>query len=150
MFEAAGPDRWEVGNTVFTVDEKGASLAIGERSHRCDHDRRASIWEHAKLNGVNFRAMGNEPGWVLEIREGERLDLSYDYGAARLSVPIAERRLDVEEKMTVYEGRTGEGSVRVTLRGERCLDTMSDEVFPTRVDVKLGEQSFSGCGRPLH
>ena len=23
----------------------------------CDYDRRASIWEHAKLNGVSFRAV---------------------------------------------------------------------------------------------
>ncbi len=37
----------------------------------CTYDRRASIWEHAKLSGVDFRAVGNEPGWVLEVREGD-------------------------------------------------------------------------------
>ncbi|TNF86728.1 MAG: hypothetical protein EP301_08105 [Gammaproteobacteria bacterium] len=116
----------------------------------CEHDRRASIWEHAKLNGVNFRGLGNEPGWVLEIREGDRLDLSYDYGQGSLSVPITEARSDADARTTTYSGSTGERTLLVTLTGERCNDTMSDESFPTRVAVEFDGRKLSGCGRPLH
>ena len=116
----------------------------------CEHDRRASIWEHAKLNGVDFRAVGNEPGWVLEIREGVRLDLSYDYGQSSLSVPITESRSDAETRTTTYTGSAGGRTLIVTLSGRGCSDTMSDETFPTRVEVAFDERKLSGCGRPLH
>ena len=116
----------------------------------CEHDRRASIWEHAKLNGVNFRAVGNEPGWVLEIREGDRLDLSYDYGQASLSVPITETRSDADSRTTTFSGSSGGRSMVVRLTGEGCSDTMSDETFPTRVQIEFDDRKLSGCGRPLH
>ena len=116
----------------------------------CEHDRRASIWEHAKLNGVNFRGLGNEPGWVLEIREGDRLDLSYDYGQGSLSVPITETRSDADSRTTTFSGSIGDRTLVVTLSGEGCSDTMSDETFPTRVQVEFDGRKLSGCGRPLH
>lgn len=116
----------------------------------CEHDRRASIWEHAKLNGVSFRAVGNEPGWVLEIRDGDRLDLNYDYGQSTLSVAIDETHAETGARTTTYSG-SGEGrTLTVRLVGEACGDTMSDETFPTRVEIQLNERKLSGCGRPLH
>jgi uncharacterized membrane protein len=116
----------------------------------CELDRRASIWEHAKLNGVDFRATGNEPGWVLEVREGERLDLSYDYGQSSLSVPIDETSTDTASRTTTFSGTAAGLKLTVTLSGEGCSDTMSDETFPTRVEVAFAERKLSGCGRPLH
>ena len=116
----------------------------------CEHDRRASIWEHAKLNGVSFRAVGNEPGWVLEIREGDRLDLSYDYGQNQLSVPVSHRESDAAAGTTTYSGSADGLTIRVRLSGEGCSDTMSDETFPTRVEVEFDARKLTGCGRPLH
>ncbi len=116
----------------------------------CTLDRRASIWEHAKLSGVDFRAQGNEPGWVLEIREGDRLDLSYDYGQGELSVPIDQRQSDQNAPITVYSGTSSAGSLTVTLKGETCQDSMADEVYPTRVEVEFSGRRLQGCGRPLH
>ena len=116
----------------------------------CEHDRRASIWEHAKLNGVDFRAVGNEPGWVLEVREGVRLDLRYDYGQSTLSVPITETRSEAEARTTTFTGTADGRTLVVTLSGEGCSDSMSDETFPTRVEVAFDERTLTGCGRPLH
>ncbi len=116
----------------------------------CEHDRRASIWEHAKLNGVSFRAVGNEPGWVLEVRQGERLDLSYDYGQSTLRLPIVETDSDPEARTTIIVGAEDDRRLVVTLTGGGCSDTMSDETFPTRVELAFGERKLSGCGRPLH
>ncbi len=116
----------------------------------CEHDRRASIWEHAKLNGVDFRAVGNEPGWVLEIREGERLDLSYDYGQRRLSVPVTDTSADADKRITTLSGSADGRAMTVRLSGGGCSDTMSDETYPTRVEVEFDDRVLSGCGRPLH
>lgn len=116
----------------------------------CAYDHGDSIWEHAKLSGVDFRAQGNEPGWVLEIREGERLDLSYDYGQGELSVPVDQKRSDQEGRTTVFSGSSLGETLTVTLIGETCRDTMADNVFPTRVEVEFSGRHLKGCGRPLH
>lgn len=129
--------------------ETEATLRIGGGpSLTCRYDRRASIWEHAKLNGVDFRGVGNEPGWVLEIREQTRLEFNYDYGTSQLDVPILDTA--TSDRQTRFTGRLGEDELVVTLVGEPCSDTMSDEIFPTRVDIGLGDRVFKGCGRPLH
>ena len=73
-----------------------------------------------------------------------------DYGQGSLSVPITEARSDVDARTTIYSGSTGERTLLVTLTGERCNDTMSDETFPTRVVVEFDGRKLSGCGRPLH
>ena len=116
----------------------------------CEHDRRASIWEHAKLSGVDFRAVGNEPGWVLEIREGSRLELSYDYGQATIDAAIRDTHSDSARRSTRYTGVQGDRRIEVLLVGERCADTMVDEVYPTRVEITFDDRRLTGCGRPLH
>jgi putative lipoprotein len=137
------------GKVRVIAGEADVTLRIvGGRTATCRYDRRASIWEHAKLNGADFRAVGNEPGWVLEIREQTRLEFHYDYGTSHLVVPIVETT--TSERQTRFTGRLGEAELVVTLVGEPCSDTMSDEVFPTRVDIGLGDRVFNGCGRPLH
>ena len=47
--------------------------------HTQPHEnRRAAIWAQAKLDGVDFRATGNEPGWKLEITEGRQIRCIHD------------------------------------------------------------------------
>jgi uncharacterized membrane protein len=116
----------------------------------CEYDRRASIWEHAKLSGVDFRATGNEPGWVLEIREGDRLELSYDYGQGRMSAAITGREPDPATRTTRITAAAGDHLIEVLLTAGTCRDTMADETFPTRVEVAFDDRRLTGCGRPLH
>lgn len=133
------------------IGDRSATLTVADAVFPdCAYDHHASVWEHAKLNGVDFRAVGNEPGWVLEVREQVRLELSYDYGAGELSLPIVATDTDPEARTTVFVGRHERRELRVTLTGETCRDTMSDEVFPTRVVVAFADRVLTGCGRPLH
>ncbi len=55
----------------------------------CQNDPRQSVWERAKLDGADFRAVGNEPGWHLEIIAGSRIVLVADYGAAACGIAVA-------------------------------------------------------------
>ena len=143
-------ERYAGEDTVLIVSDRSAELRLGKIRSHCAYDHQSSIWEHAKLNGVDFRALGNEPGWVLEVRLQERLDLSYDYGAQSLSLPIVLTRSGKDSRQTWLTGRDGEVEMQVSLEGVECHDTMSDEVFPTRVRVEVADRVFSGCGRPLH
>ena len=113
-------------------------------------DPRRSVWEHAKLEGVDFRAVGNEPGWLLEIRNGRSILLVSDYGARRDRFPAPEPRVETDAARTRYETREGDHRLTVVLEGRSCRDSMSGEAFETRVTVTLDDRTLRGCGRALH
>lgn len=139
-FEADGVLFWNKGNNAL--------LEInGQPQPQCVAEPREAVWEKAKLAGADFRALGQEPGWVLELYP-ERVVLLLDYGQTRIEAPSvtpindgASSRFDLEA-----EGQP----LTITLKGESCTDSMSGELFETRVLVEYGERLFSGCGRPLH
>jgi len=142
---------YAAGGTEVFVHERSADLVLPEaRYPDCSFDPRASMWEHAKLGGADFRGLGNEPGWALEVRAQSTLWFQYDYGASELSVPIVDTESDPASRSTTYVGRSGSTELTVTLTAENCADTMADETYPTRVEVKLDSRVFRGCGRPLH
>ncbi|MCP4406489.1 MAG: lysozyme inhibitor, partial [Gammaproteobacteria bacterium] len=66
--------RYSDGSFKLRIKGQQAELGeIGGTLISCRNDRRRAIWEKAKLEGADFRAVGNEPGWNLEIREGRRI-----------------------------------------------------------------------------
>jgi len=105
-----------------------------------------NVWRQAKLRGVAFRAIGQEPGWLLEITEGEGFLLVTDYGANRDTYAYVEPQVDVEARRTRY--MLSEGVV-IEIRGESCTDTMSGEAFAVSVTVFRPERDLRGCGRAL-
>ena len=105
------------------------------------------VWHKAKLRGVAFRAIGQEPGWLLEIKNGEEILLVTDYGSTRTSMPYVEPIVYQEERRTQYvlEGY----KTIVEIRGERCTDVMSGEEFEVTVTIKQTDRELQGCGRAL-
>ncbi len=104
-----------------------------------------SPWTAARERGIDFRASGNEPGWLMEVRNGDpaRLDLLLDYGAHELSF----------EGITVLPGQAGftadapGNHVEIQLIHEPCHDTMVNWTFPVRVEMTLNDLNLSACGR---
>ena len=69
-----------------------AMLEVGKKRHvHCKNNRAEAIWEDAKLRGVDFRAVGNEPGWHLELTAGEKVVFVGDYGTTRQEFPPLSR-----------------------------------------------------------
>jgi len=136
--------------TVWTRNNEALLEVDGESFRACRYDQQRSIWEDAKLSGVDFRATGNEPGWYLEIRRSDRLTFVYDYGEHRVVTPCPEATVDVEARQAIYHAVTQTHDLTVTLERGPCADTMSDEQFETRVTVDLDGTTFGGCGRALH
>ena len=118
----------------------------GSELQRCRNDRRRAVWEKAKLDGADFRAVGNEPGWSLEILGESRIVLIADYGASRVERPLPQPMIDQEARTTRWD--TGELIVEVI--GAPCRDSMSGESFESTVVVTWGVQTLKGCGRALH
>jgi uncharacterized membrane protein len=95
--------------------------------------------------GAVFRASGNEPPWVLELKPGRQLEFSTGYE------PRVQRFSCAEPVGTggaiTCAGRAGGRRIEVTIVEGACRDTMSGEVFPFAVRVDLDGAIYRGCGR---
>jgi putative lipoprotein len=131
-----GSEFWTRGDT--------ASLALaGEPVRECTRSARPSPWYEAAARGVRFRAIGNEPGWLLEVGHGERpaLHAELDYGG---------RIVDLQGLRPAGDGWTGESAdgtaVAVEVERGDCSDGMSGAGFEAAVQLRLGETLYRGCG----
>lgn len=142
------------GNDGITLSGNGgerAQLRIDGQPKRDSRlDRRQSIWESAKLNGVDFRAVGNEPGWHLEIRNGQSIELVSNYGEDTYRFAAPQPVVDRQSGTSVYHARNASHELTVTLRLGPCRDSMSGERFETSVELQLDGKLLQGCGRALH
>jgi putative lipoprotein len=128
-----------------------ALLEIGDEKHaNCKNNRAIAIWEDAKLRGVDFRAIGNEPGWNLEIIKSEKIVFVGDYGQERYEFITTEPSIDRQARTTVYDVQNDKHELSVIIIGRRCNDTMSGEAFETTVSVILDGKKYRGCGKALH
>ncbi len=144
---AASGAKFEEGDTVFWSKGDEATLELDGETYTCRVNTSAGPWEHARATGVTFRALGNEPGWLLDIREGERIDFTYDYGEGSVAVPAPAPQKHGDT--TVYEASTEAHTLNVVLKPQACTDTMSGEAYDYTVAVSLDGRAFEGCGRML-
>jgi len=139
------------GNTTFWSDGDQARFETpGAASYNCRNNRALAIWEHAKLNGVDFRAVGNEPGWHLEITRGQKILFVSDYGQSRYEFDAPEPETIAARRTTIYHTGNVDHTLEVSITGQPCQDTMRGAHFESRVTVILDKQTYHGCGKALH
>jgi len=103
-------------------------------------------WVAAAARGVTFRAVGNEPGWMLEISP-ERLRLLTHYGTDSLIARTPERL--VAQDTMHYVAHIDTLAVDVEAVRTPCTDMMSGAQYSYTVHVAAGENIYTGCGKPL-
>jgi uncharacterized membrane protein len=144
--------KYSDGEITFRLENDKAKLE-SENNHYedCLNNRARAIWEHAKLNGVDFRAVGNEPGWYLEIYEGNKILFVADYGKVRYNdYYLPKPEIIPHARKTVYTFVIDEHELEITIEGRLCSDTMVDEQYESTVTIDLDGKKYHGCGRPLH
>jgi len=107
-----------------------------------------NVWHAAKLRGVKFRAIGQEPGWLLEMTTGEKILLVTDTGQTRAEYAYVEPEVFQDQRKSVFLVKPGE--FRVTIEGINCTDSMSGEHFEVSVFIELNGKTLKGCGRALY
>ena len=107
----------------------------------------AEVWEQARLRGIDFRAVGQEPGWLLEIDEGNQITMLADYGERNVTAPAPEPTFNDATGEKRYDIETDSLRLHVSVRNQPCTDVMSGEQFPTTVVVTLDGREYRGCGR---
>lgn len=131
------------GNEFRTRGDSGSLALPGEPTRECTRSARPSPWFEAAERGVRFRAVGNEPGWLLEVGHGDSPDLhaELEYG---------ERTLAVEGLAPAGNGWTGQASdgtdVVVDVQRTDCHDGMSGVRHEATVQLRLGGAVYQGCG----
>ena len=104
------------------------------------------VWHEAKLRGAAFRAIGQEPAWLLEITNGREILIVTNYGQDRVSHPYVEPEEDKAAARSVFQI---DAETSVLIEGKPCTDSMSGESFDVTVTVTSGAQTLEGCGRAL-
>lgn len=90
-----------------------------------------------------FRATGNEPGWRLDIAEGN-ITLLANYGQTRIVMPTAAPEVSMGAR--TYSAKDRNHSVTVTVSDQVCNDNMSGMPHPNTVVVVLDGKEMRGCG----
>jgi putative lipoprotein len=148
---AASGARYETADVMVWLHGQEAMLTVDSTAYKaCQRDAYASIWEHAKLDGVDFRATGNEPGWTLEIRNRNSLLLDYDYGESRIETVLSGPVEDSAEQRTIFSADVDGQSLTVEISAMKCTDSMSGFEFESTVVVNIDGRILQGCGRALH
>jgi len=105
-------------------------------------------WQAARIRGVDFRALGQEPGWILEITNDRQLKYVGQYGGDSLSAPLPE-----PEKSGAggrrYRLNTSSRNLTIDIEQTPCKDAMSGFSFPATVTVTIDGERYSGCGKAL-
>ena len=122
-------------------------LACAEPSSP-DIEGSRAVAERARQRGVSFRALGNEPGWLLEVGP-EALLLIWDTGAQRDTFPLPEA-VAAPAGERLLQTSNPRRRLRVRIAPGPCHDTMSGERFADTVEVRLGgDPPLRGCGGSL-
>jgi putative lipoprotein len=107
-----------------------------------------NVWHAAKLRGVAFRAIGQEPGWLLEMTTGEKFLLVTDTGQTRTEYPYVEPEVFQDQRKSVFS--VNQDELKVTIEGVNCTDIMSGEKFEVSVFIEFNGKKLKGCGRALY
>jgi len=149
--EAASGAKYSGGGTLFW--SKGETALLERDGHErteCRNNRSKAIWEDAKLRGADFRAVGNEPGWNLELSRSYGIVFVTNYGSDRFTFTLPEPVSDPKAGTTLYTASSDGHQLSIVLAPGPCMDTMSDEQYETKVKVTFDGTELNGCGRPLH
>jgi len=132
---------WTKGGTA-TLERQGAAAVA------CEERRAESLREDARLRGVVFRALGNEPGWTLEAGPGDTLSWTTNWGEDRHDFDQAQQAV-LADGTVVYTAQNAAGSIKATLKPERCVDDGEVE-FDHVATVEFAGQTLRGCGSRLN
>jgi uncharacterized membrane protein len=136
------------GNEFMRQGDGAILILAGEEQRDCTRSDRASPWTEAAARGVVYRAVGSEPGWLVEVGSGDDppLHAVLDYG---------ERTLDIAHATGIsstpgYGGKLADGTdVVLRTKREPCRDGMSGEAFETSAELTVGDRAYRGCGAYL-
>lgn len=107
------------------------------------------VWKKARSEGIQFRAVGNEPGWLIEIRDDQMIKFINDYGDLEIKAPVDDLWLGPAGEDKIYYVENDVIQFQVIIMKKTYQDTISGENFPYQVRVVFPSKSYVGGGKLL-
>lgn len=145
---SASGEKYESDDVVFWSKGDEAFVEMdNQRFDGCELAPKRVPWEDARRRGVDFRAVGNEPGWYVEIRHDSHILYVGDYGNTRvlMTKPVS----STEGEVSIYSASNGRNEVKVEIIDEACTDTMAGDTFASQVTLTYAGKAYHGCGNTL-
>jgi uncharacterized membrane protein len=113
----------------------------------------AEPWRQARERGVGFRAIGQEPAWMLDVYgrllSPRRLVVNLDYGETTLQFDEVIRDEDGDGNLR-YRASSDTVRLEAVIEDRLCHDIMSGEEFEALVSMRINDRLLTGCGRGLN
>jgi len=142
---SASGARYSDGPVTFWNKGREATFEIDGRKQTCREQR--GPWQEAADRGIDFRAVGQEPGWFLEVDKEKQIRLVYDYAEHELVTSLPAPK--AQGSATVYDTTVKSEHLVILIEEAPCTDVMSGEAFPNSVTVTVGTRTLRGCGRDI-
>lgn len=145
---SASGAKYQKGTDYIWLKGENAMVNYQQTLYKqCTNNRQEAIWQDAKFRGVGYRAVGNEPGWLIEIKPNESVEFKGNYGQQLINFKYA---APTELANSSQFSLSQDGNVLTfEISNTPCSDTMSGQAFSSSVKGKLNGKPFSGCGRAL-
>jgi uncharacterized membrane protein len=133
------------GYEFWNKGDGGTLTLAGGAAVDCVATEDVSPWDAARARGVAFRAIGTEPGWLVEVDGGDApaLRAELDYGERSLEATAVEAAADGSG----YHATAADGTrIELAIQPGDCSDGMSDQTYPARVELTEGGRTLQGCG----
>ena len=95
-------------------------------------DRALAPWDGVFFELVrdrDFRGVGQEPGWQLEIRKGADMRFTYDYGKGTAVMPASRAVVDSSSGKQTYHAVAEGKDLRIEIAPVKCSDAMSGNLL---------------------
>lgn len=136
---------------LFSLDQEGqritGALADNYILRPVEGGRNYTLLKEKAAAGIDFWAVGNEPGWTLEL-DRQKTILFKDMEGDSLRLPAPRPRPDTDT-LRVYTAKTEKAEFILTIRHRACVDDMSGFMRPYTVEVQFKEKNYRGCGEYL-
>lgn len=137
------PVRTASGSRMVSVDDERTSIWV--KGDAAMLELAGVAQSECRLVGERplFRAVGNEPGWRLDVR-ADGLSLLLDEGDTHVFAPSP---LVVDGAgMRSYEAVSAGGPLSAVVFERYCTDSMSGMPHPKTVEVRWQDRVLKGCG----
>ncbi len=133
---------WSKGNEAILQKPTGSFMT-------CQTVKQEKAKAAARIRGVDFLALGQEPGWRLEITNGQQIRYIGNYGQDTVYASTTKPDINKEQSRKTYTVQAKDHTLSIIITDTPCTDVMSGVKFPSTVQVTIDGTTYSGCGESL-
>ena len=104
-------------------------------------------WQEARFRGIDFRAAGEAPEWLLEIDSGVAIEFATGRAPARVTTKFPPGELTGAEPRMTLSAKSGSHTLGVVVEQRVCHHAGS--AMTLSVTATFDGKTFTGCGRRL-